>query len=249
MTYYLAFNSRRGMLTERALRRRLAQSVDLPRLVRQTIGRLATPASTLIPPGLLGHEAGGPARHDSVPPAASDTMPARLELTLAVHPMFQGTYAAFARELSNVFGTLGVTLRRVTSTMAEFLEATDTGSVDIAMGRWTADYPDPDSFAYFLHSRHGFQGRLCGTPAIDRIVERGRVESSPAARHAIYLELEEIVAREALLLPLFHEQAYRFARPELEGLTVSMGEPSVPFEDLRVRGDAGTSANRSPSGR
>jgi hypothetical protein len=27
-------------------------------------------------------------------------------------------------------------------------------------------------------------------------------------------------------------------RPELEGLSVTMGEPSVPLEDLRIRGDA-----------
>ena len=111
--------------------------------------------------------------------------------------MFQGTYAAFARELSNAFATVGVTLRAVTSTMAEFLEATDAGSVDVAIGRWTADYPDPDSFAYFVHSTHGFQGRLCGSAETDRIVERARVESSPAVRHALYLELEDHIARNA----------------------------------------------------
>jgi peptide/nickel transport system substrate-binding protein len=237
VTYYVAFNSNRGVLTDRALRRRLAQSIDVPRLVRQTIGRLATPAYTLIPPGLLGHDAAGTSRLEPLPAAASETVPASLELTTAVHPMFQGTYAAFARELSNAFGVLGVTLRVVASTMAEFLDAVETGSVDLAMGRWTADYPDPDSFAYFVHSSRGFQGRICGSAETDRIVERARVESSPAVRHALYLELEEIIARNALLLPLFHEQAYRLARPELEGLTVTMGEPSVPLEDLRIRGD------------
>ena len=239
VTYYCAFNSRRGVLTDRALRRRLAQSVDMSRLVRQTIGRLATPAYTLIPPGLLGHDAEGTSRLEPLPAAASETVPSGLELTLAVHPMFQGTYAAFARELSNAFATIGVTLRAVTTTMAEFLEATDTGSVDVAIGRWTADYPDPDSFAYFVHSARGFQGRLCGSAETDRIVERARVESSPAVRHALYLELEDHIARNATLLPLFHEQAYRIGRPELEGLRVTMGEPSVPLEDLRVRGDGG----------
>jgi hypothetical protein len=38
-----------------------------------------------------------------------------------------------------------------------------------------------------------------------------------------------------MLLPLFHEQAYRFARPEVEGLTVAMGAPTVPLELLRIR--------------
>ena len=235
VTYYLAFNSRRGPLMERALRRRLVQSVDVARLVRQTIGRLATPAYSLIPPGLLGHDAAATARVEPLSAAASETVPSRLELTMAANPMFQGTYAAFARELSNVFGTLGVTLRLVTSTMAEFVDATESGSADVVLGRWTADYPDPDSFAYFVHSTRGFQGRMCGSAETDRIVERARVESSPAVRHALYLELEELIARNAILLPLFHEQAYRIGRPELEGLSVTMSEPSVPLEDLRLR--------------
>jgi len=50
------------------------------------------------------------------------------------------------------------------------------------------------------------------------------------------LPLPEIVAREALLLPLFHEQAYRFARPAVEGLTVSFASPTVAYENLRIRG-------------
>jgi ABC-type transport system substrate-binding protein len=53
-------------------------------------------------------------------------------------------------------------------------------------------------------------------------------------RHSLYREIEEIIAREALLLPLFHEQAYRFARPEVEGLSVSFWEPSVDYSNLRI---------------
>jgi ABC-type transport system substrate-binding protein len=107
-------------------------------------------------------------------------------------------------------------------------------------GAMDGGLPGPDSFAYFVHSTRGFQGRMCGSAETDRIVERARVESSPAVRHALYLELEELISRNALLLPLFHEQAYRIGRPELEGLSVTMGEPSVPLEDLRVRGEAGS---------
>jgi hypothetical protein len=38
-----------------------------------------------------------------------------------------------------------------------------------------------------------------------------------------------------MILPLFHEQAYRFARPEVEGLSVSFGG-DVAYEDLHLRG-------------
>jgi hypothetical protein len=41
--------------------------------------------------------------------------------------------------------------------------------------------------------------------------------------------------REALLLPLFHEQVYHFSRPEVEGLSVSFGAPTVAYDELRTR--------------
>ena len=63
----------------------------------------------------------------------------------------------------------------------------------------------------------------------------GLLGHDPAARHAIYREIEEILAREALMLPLFHEQAYRFAWPEVEGLALSVGGDTA-YEELRIRG-------------
>ena len=54
-------------------------------------------------------------------------------------------------------------------------------------------------------------------------------------RHEIYREAEEVIARRALLLPLSHEQAYRFARPEIDGFDVTFSSPIVAYEKLSVR--------------
>ena len=89
--------------------------------------------------------------------------------------------------------------------------------------------PAPDSAG-------GFLGRRCGSPEIDRLAERGRAETTPVQRHALYRQVEETMAREALLLPLFHEQAYRFAQPDVGGLNVSFGIPLVAYEELHLRG-------------
>ena len=35
------------------------------------------------------------------------------------------------------------------------------------------------------------------------------------------LKLEQILADEAVIVPLFHDRTYRFARPEVEGLTMT----------------------------
>jgi peptide/nickel transport system substrate-binding protein len=142
---------------------------------------------------------------------------------------------AVARELTGAFESVGFSLRSLTATMAEYNEAVSRGHVDIALARWNADYPDADSFAGTLHSTRGWFGRLCASSDADQLIEQARAETTPAIRHTLYREIEEVVAREALVLPLFYEQSYRIARPELEGLSLSLGFPTVALEELRLR--------------
>jgi len=236
ITYYAAFNTRRGPLADRGLRQRLVRAVDVPRLVRQTLGRLAIPAHGLIPPGLLGHDPATGSRADSGSSAAAESPAvAAVELNAVANPVFFGRYAAVARELARAFGDKGVKIHTANKTMPEFIQATTSATVDLSVGRWSADYPDTDTFVHILHSQEGIIGPLCGLAEIDRLIERGRAEASPSVRHSIYRQIEEVIVREALLLPLFHEQVYRFARPEVEGLSVSFGTTTVAYDELRIR--------------
>jgi peptide/nickel transport system substrate-binding protein len=121
--------------------------------------------------------------------------------------------------------------------MAEFMDAQKNAPTDIAIGRWVADYPDADTFVQgVLHSREGVYGRYCGQPGIDALSERGRGEIDPRTRESIYREVEDVIAKDALMIPLFHEQVYRFARPEVDGLAVGFGQPLVQYENLSIRG-------------
>lgn len=245
VTYLVGFNTHRGALKDVELRRSLVRSVDVAGFVRRNLGRLAIPAQGLIPPGLLGHSAAGPSSgvgaSDAV--ASSDssvqTTVSRetVELSAAVHPIFFGEFSAFARELNEAFQEMGFLVRPLNKTMAEYIELTRKGGTDLNIGRWNADYPDADSFVHgALHTEAGFLGRYAGGPDLDQLAENGRAETDPRVRHSIYRQVEDLIAREALLLPLFHDQVYCFARPEVEGLNaVSQGNPMVAYENLAVR--------------
>ncbi len=233
-TYFATFNCHRGPLADAAVRRQLVAAVDVPQIVTATLGSLAVPAQGLIPPGLLGHDPlkrANDARSGEAPRVEVPTV----ELRAAVHPVFTSGFASTASALLKAFGEIGVKIRPVTQTREQFLTAVNEGSVDLGIGRWIADYPDADSFAYLLHSTAGLTGRLVGSPEVDQLLARGRSETDAEARHAIYRQVEEIVARDALILPLFHEQSYRFARPEVEGLVVTPFTPAVLYEQLSVR--------------
>ena len=158
----------------------------------------------------------------------------QIEVKTAVNPVYFGEYSAVFNELTKAFSEHNLKISAANKTMREFAELRQQGIADLLVTRWIADYPDADNFVRLLHSQEGPIGRFCGTPEIERLIARGVSETSPSVRHTIYREIEEIIAREALLLPLFNEQAYRFARPEVEGLSVSFWEPSVDYSNLRV---------------
>ena len=237
--HYVGFNTHHGPLADRRLRERIVQTLDVPRLVRQAIGRLAIPATSLIPPGLLGRDPMSVSRLERTPSARPDRLPEPIDLTAAVNPIFFAGYATLAREVTQALGQTGVRIRIGNKTIAELTDAQSHGKVDVVLARWVADYPDPDTFANLLHSKHGLYGRMGGTPELDRIIERARAETASATRHALYRQLEDTISRDALLLPLFHEQGYRFARPEVEGLSVNFMQPTVAFEELRIRSEGG----------
>ena len=234
-TYYLAFNIHNGPLKEKKLRLTLAASFDTENVVRQTLGRIAVPAQGLIPPGLLGHDSSYTSRIQSHSATSDTKHEGEIELTAVVNPVFFGEYAALTREIARSLREHNVKVRIVNKTMEEWLDAVAAGSVDCVLGRWVADFPDADTFASILVSKGGLLGPICGLPEVDRLIARGRSETSPAARHAVYRQIEEIIVRERQILPLFHEQAYRFARPEIEGMSLSYDSLALDYSNLSVR--------------
>lgn len=232
-TYYVVFNIHKGPLTDEALRHELIDSIDVEGLVRRNLGRLAIPAQSLIPPGLLGYEPQRRAKPASTHEAKNRQ---EIEVMAARNTVYQDQYATVSKELIDGFSEKGIRIRIQDTKFEVYNRELALGNADLAIDRWIADYPDADTFIHgLLHSQRGLIGRFCGSAEIDQLIEKARIESEPAMRHHIYREIEEVISRHALLLPLFHEQAYRFAGPQVEGLDVTFALPHVAYEKLWIR--------------
>lgn len=228
-TYYITLNTHRGPFSDEALRQRFIQAVDAPALVRRTAGRLALPAHSLTPPALLGYEP-GPVK--TMAPAQKYDGE-EIEITAMMHSVYESQYPNLTRELLDNLKQKGFRIR-VTSNTAEY-EPREFVDADLVVMRFYADYPDADTFVhYLLHSQGGIYGKVCGMPEMDRLIDKGRTEMDPSARHLIYRQAEELIQKHALLLPLFHVQTYCFARPEVDGLELNYFTPIVPFDALSL---------------
>ncbi len=232
--YFAAFNRNRGPLADPELRRSLVSMIDVPGIVGRQLGRLAIPAHGIIPPGLLGFNTAQPGRAAMSRSRGGENRD--IELKTVVHPIFFEQYAGVGKELLAAFAEKGIRIQITAKTMSEYTDARIVAEADLKIGRWFADYPDADTFTHgLLHRKAGYIGDSCGSVELDRLTERGREESDPGRRHAIYQEIEQMVVRDALMLPLFHEQIYRLARPEVEGLALNLSTPEVQYDELRVR--------------
>jgi oligopeptide transport system substrate-binding protein len=231
----LGLNVKKGPLKDLALRQRLAAAIDREAMIRNMSGAAPAVASGLIPPGLLGYDASSRSSSQFRSPAADRER--EVTLSIAVSPTMRSMFGPALEQLEKDLTRAGFRLEKIlTNSREETLKIMTEATTDIFMNAWVADYPDSHAIVHgVLDSREGQTGRFSGSPEMDRRIEAAQAEIDPTTRHAMYREIEEIVARDVLAIPLFYIQIYRFARPEVEGLNLSFSPPDVHYEELRVR--------------
>lgn len=222
-TYFLVLNCRQGPFRDPDVRRLFAASLGIDKALRQSAGRLVVPASGLIPPGLLGHEEGHEATYER---HSRQTL---LALKAIILPAFQGAYRGLWESLQERLLQHGWDIETHALPPRQAVEK----DADLLAFRWVADYPDTDGFlGRLLHSEDGVLADFCQHPEIDRLLMEGRRQTDPRVRHTLYRQVEELVAREVLIIPLFHEQMYRFLAPRLQGFRFALHMPEVHYEEL-----------------
>jgi len=229
-TCFLAFNIHQGPFADERLRHRLAEAIDVDSLTRRHLGGLAVPAHSLIPPMLLGLD---PRRRDRRVRSGGKPLTVGTAATGMLHRLFDGPYAGVTEAVYELFSRFG--LSPLVSPLKTGPPDTYTADIDFHLTRWVADYPDPDAIiSGLLHTREGHEGHRCGLPELDALIERGRAETELAARGEIYRQAEDLIASRALLVPLFHEQQVRLARPEVKGFDSAFLGSSLFYERLSL---------------
>lgn len=248
--YFVLFNERGPATADPALRQALAGALRVDELVWTHLGRRAQPASSFLPPGILGHDPGRRKPQLSADEArallaqAGCKLP--LELKAAVNPVYFEAFRPLWEAVQSAWAELGVRVRVVTDSMAAFQRAwSENQEIDLLVGRWIADYNDPDDFTYGLfHGQHGLLGRYFSSPEADELSERARSESAPETRQALYRRFERLLASSHALVPLFYDYDYRVAGARVRRLELLGRAPWVNYSRIEIAQPARRSAAR-----
>jgi ABC-type transport system substrate-binding protein len=243
-TSYIGFDSSSAPFDRVEVRQALNYAIDRERINQQVYAGQSVIAQSLLPPGLLGYDPSLRGYgHD--PERARNLMrQAGLESGFAVE------YRTWETDEFNNSGLVPLVVEdlaaigiRVNVTRHHSMEASaprsKRGHGLIYCANWYADFPDPDNFFYtFFHTTAtSISGLYFSRPDVDAQILEARRSNDIEHRSGIYRALNEMVIREAPIVPLFHERLFVLHKPEVRGVRTSLVPPPVRYHDIWVEQD------------
>jgi peptide/nickel transport system substrate-binding protein len=238
---YLALNPSYKPLSDVRVRQAIAHAINRPAIIQAFWGDLAIHTPNLLPPALdwanstrLTAYPYDPQKARQLLAEAGYSTGFNLELwympvSRPYFPTPKPIGEAFAADLNAV----GIRVTLKTKDWAAYLtdRRKPPGYQSFMLG-WTADYGDPDSFYYALYGPGATDD--IGNWRNDRflqVLNQARATGNQSARAKFYAELDEILHREVLRLPIVHSQPLLAKRKPVDGWIPSpLG--SDPFETI-----------------
>jgi methyl-accepting chemotaxis protein/ABC-type transport system substrate-binding protein len=238
-TNMIMFHCGRAPLDRPEVRVALAQAVDVGDFLAEEIGMNARQAVCLTPPGLPGHNPGmkpRPLDPDAAKKALSSLGIDRLELSWVYQRSRNETWLENTRRAFARFSEIGVSIREVPVSTADYYRRLREGRFDVIRTGWVADYPDPDNYLYALcnSAAQTVFGLGYENPDLDAVTDRARRTIDPDRRLELYQQAEEILYRDPPLVPLFYERTGAVARRSVSGLRLYPMAPAVRVDELWV---------------
>lgn len=249
-TSFIFFNHKAPPFKGNAkLRLAMNWAIDREHIARDLQEGKDTPASRILPPGLLGHD-------PSPGPFGYDPNRAKSLLAEAGYPQGKGlgeiTYLTqdnegirrYSEAVQSDLARIGVKVRLKVLDFAAYGKAVDGtpesgADAQLFNALWYPDLPDPDGFLrVLLHTENaGSQGNYSrySNPEVDRLLDEGRARMDPKAREAIYRKAETMALEDGAVIPLYYQRDDMLLKPRVAGLRTSpLGDFAIHLELLSI---------------
>ncbi|MCF1595544.1 ABC transporter substrate-binding protein [Streptomyces muensis] len=233
---YLAFNTDAPSVRSKAVRQAMAQIIDRGELVSKVYGSQAEPLYSLVPASVTGHsnsffnKYGDPsaAKAKSLLEKAGITTPVKLTLHYTTDHYGSATKKEFEllQKQLNDSGLFDVDIEG--APWATFRPAEQKGEYDVYGMGWFPDFPDADNFLAPFLDKDNFLGSPYANSAIrnNLIPESRRVADRLSASGSL-TEIQDIVANDVPVLPLWQGKQYVAAGDDVTGTAYALNSSST----------------------
>ncbi|MCX5202276.1 ABC transporter substrate-binding protein [Streptomyces sp. NBC_00237] len=235
--HHLVFNAKDPVVGKPGVRRAIAYLVDREALVRDVYQSTATPLYSIVPAGINGHNTAFFNRYGSRPQPAKarealrgEGIKGKVKLTLWATPSRYGP--ATVEE----FKTLAKQLNRSGLFDAD-VKSVEQGQYekDIAAGKygayvkgWVPDYPDPENFTQpFFGEGNVISNNYENTEITNKLLPASAAAADRGATSEEFNRLQNLVAEDVPLLPLWQGKQYAVARSNVSGLEWTLDTSTV----------------------
>lgn len=217
-TTFILLNPNEVPFDDKAVRDAVIAAFDREKVANVMLDGNVAVAVGIVPPGILDRE--WPA---DLPAYDLDLARRLIESTgeLDVPPTFYGSGAAVS---------LTAVLERDLAIDADAigLEWSDFTALLTARGlpafnlTWIADFPDPANFLGALFLSTSPDNHIgYSNSEVDRLLQEAEVAQSLDERERLYLEAQQHIVDDSVLIPLYHDVSYTVVAPSVQGLVVS----------------------------
>jgi methyl-accepting chemotaxis protein/ABC-type transport system substrate-binding protein len=238
-TSYVGYDTSTAPFDRAEVRQAVNFAINRERINERVYAGTALVAQSLLPPGLLGHDA-------SLRGFSYDPERAKSLLRQAGYGSgFTVNYRTWDTDEFNNSGLVPLMIEdleavgiRVNVTRHSATEASEPrghrGHGLLYCANWYADFPDPDNFFYiFFHSEAtSIRGLYYNRPDLDAQIVEARRSNDGERRVEIYRALNQMIIREAPLVPMFHERLFVLHKPGIRGVRTSLVPPPVRYQGV-----------------
>ncbi|MEU6353056.1 ABC transporter substrate-binding protein [Streptomyces sp. NPDC047072] len=234
---HLVFNMDDPVTGKRGVRRAMAHLLDRDALIKDVYQGTATPLYSIVPAGIAGHNTAffdtygaRPSQEKAAAALADDGITGKVKLTLWSTPSRYGPATdqelkAIAQQL-NASGLFDADVKSV---------AFDQYEKDIAAGKygvyvkgWVPDYPDADNFtAPFFGKGNVLDNNYSNDEITGTLIPETAAQADRAATDDHFGELQDIVADEVPVLPVWQAKQYAVVRDDVYGLEYCLDASTV----------------------
>ncbi|MEU3371973.1 ABC transporter substrate-binding protein [Streptomyces sp. NPDC006711] len=223
---YLAFNTDDPAVKNKAVRQAMAQSIDRGALVSKVYGQSAEPLYSLIPTSIAGHTnsffnkygEASKAKAAQILKAANISTPVKLTLNYTKDHYGSITAEEF-KNLSEQLNATGLFSTTVQGTeWSKFRPAQKKGEYAVYGLGWFPDFPDPDNFvAPFFDKDNFLNTPYVSTDIRNTLIPESRVAADRNQASKSFEQIQDIVANDVPVIPLWQGKQYVAARTDITG--------------------------------
>ncbi|HWC53853.1 MAG TPA: ABC transporter substrate-binding protein [Chitinophagaceae bacterium] len=128
-------------------------------------------------------------------------------------------YSDMADFIAKQLGEVGIPVQVEVIQKSLLLDMTANSKALFFRGSWIADYPDAENYLSVFYSKNPAPPNYTRykNPQFDQLFEKALTENNDSIRYDLYRQTDQLMIRDAPVVPLWYDEVVRFVQPYVKG--------------------------------